>query len=331
MTRRKYWQAINDALREELARDERVVLFGEDVGAPGGPFGATKGLFDEFGPVRVRDTPISEAAFTGMAVGSAMAGLRPVVEIMFLDFLPLALDQLANQAAKTCYLSMGHYSVPLTLRTMCGAHLGAGPQHSQNLEAWPASVPGLKVVWGGTPADAKGLLKSAVRDPDPVVVIESAGLWSARGDVPDDPDHVVPLGEAAIRTPGTDVTLACWGGMVPRADAAAAALAEDGISVEVLDLRTLLPMDSARILASVAATGRLVVAQDATGPGSVGSDVIRIVATQGFGSLRTAPELVTPPFAPVPFPPSLAQAYFPQESEIVAAVRRVMSKETVVA
>ncbi|WP_033289734.1 alpha-ketoacid dehydrogenase subunit beta [Amycolatopsis jejuensis] len=325
MTRRKYWQAINDALREELGRDERVVLFGEDVGAPGGPFGATKGLLSEFGPTRVRDTPISEAAITGMAVGAAMAGLRPVVEIMFLDFLPLALDQLANQAAKSSYLSMGHYSVPLTLRTFCGAHLGAGPQHSQNLEAWPASVPGLKVVWGSTPADANGLLKAAIRDPDPVVVIESARLWSTRGEVPD--GHVVPLGEAVIRRPGTDVTLVCWGGMVPRAEAAAAALGAGGVSVEVLDLRSLLPLDVPRILNSVSRTGRLVVAQDATGPGSVGSDVVRIVATQGFGALRAAPELVTPPFAPVPFPPPLAHAYFPQESEIAAAVRRVMPKE----
>ena len=330
MTRRKYWQAINDALREELGRDERVVLFGEDIAEPGGPFGASNGLLAEFGPGRVRDTPISEAAITGMAVGSAMAGLRPIVEIMFFDFITLALDQLVNQAAKMSYMSMGHYSVPLTLRTLCGAHLGSGPQHSQNLESWVASVPGLKVVWGGTPADAKGLLKAAVRDPDPVVVIESAGLWSSRAEVPDDTEHVVPIGEASTRRVGTDVTLICWGSTVPRADRAAATLAEEGISVEVLDLRTLNPLDVRHILGSVTKTGRLVVVQDATGPCSVGTEVIRIAATHGFGSLRTAPQLVSPPFAPTPFPGRLARAYFPQNDDIVAAVRRAVAKENTV-
>lgn len=327
MTRRKYWQAINDGLAEELRRDPAVVLFGEDVGAPGGPFGATKGLLGEFGPQRVRDTPISEAALTGVAVGAAMAGLRPVVEIMFFDFVTLAMDQLANQAAKMSYMSMGHYPVPLTLRTMCGAHLGSGPQHSQSLEAWLAAVPGLKVVWGGTPADAKGLLKAAVRDPDPVVVIESAGLWSTRGEVPDAPDEVVPIGAANIRRPGSDATLVCWGGTVPRADAAASALAEEGIDVEVVDLRSLSPLDETTLLASVGRTGRLVVLQDATGPCSVGSEVVRLVTTQRFGSLRAAPAVVCPPFAPVPFPPVLERAYFPQIEDAVAAVRRTLAAE----
>lgn len=327
MKRRKYWQAINAGLAEELRRDDRVVLFGEDVAAPGGPFGATKGLLDEFGPSRVRDTPISEATLTGVAVGSAMAGLRPVVEIMFFDFITLAMDQLANQAAKMSYMSMGHYSVPLTMRIMCGSHLGSGPQHSQNLESWVASVPGLKVVWGGTPADAKGLLKAAIRDPDPVVVIESAGLWPTKGDVPEDPEQLVPLATAAIRRPGSDVTLACWGATVPRAEAAAATLADQGIDVEVLDLRSLSPLDTQRILTSVRKTGRLLVVQDATGPCSVGSEVIRVVATDGFASLRSAPQLISPPFAPVPFPPVLETAYYPQTDDIVAAVRRTVLKE----
>lgn len=327
MNRQKYWQAINSGLAEELRRDERVVLFGEDVAAPGGAFGASKGLLAEFGSVRVRDTPISEATITGLAVGAAMAGLRPVVEIMFLDFITLAMDQLANQAAKMSYMSLGHYSVPLTLRTMCGAHLGAGPQHSQNLEAWVASVPGLKVVWGGTPADAKGLLKAAIRDPDPVVVIESAGLWSKRGDVPDDPEQVVPLGEASVRRIGRDVTLVCWGTTVPRADAAASALAEQGVDVEVVDLRTLSSLDTRRILESVGKTGRLVVTQDATGPCSVGAEVVRVAATTGFSSLRAAPEVVSPPFAPIPFPPALGQVYFPQTDDVIAAVRRTLVKE----
>lgn len=327
MTRRKYWQAINDALAEELRRDPAVVLFGEDVAAPGGPFGATKGLLDEFGPRRIRDTPISEAALTGVAVGAAMAGLRPIVEIMFFDFITLAMDQLANQAAKMSYMSMGHFPVPLTMRTMCGAHLGSGPQHSQSLEAWIAAVPGLKVAWGGTPADTKGLLKAAIRDPHPVVVIESASQWSARGEVPDDPDRLVPLGKANIRRAGRDITLVCWGGTVPRADAAAAALAEDGIDVEVLDLRTLSPLDEAALLRSVETTGRLVVLQDATGPCSIGSEVIRLATTQRFGSLRDAPQLVSPPFAPVPFPPVLERAYFPQSEDVIACVRRTLTPE----
>lgn len=327
MSRRKYWQAINSALAEELSRDERVVLFGEDVAAPGGPFGASKGLLERFGPNRVRDTPISEAAISGMAVGAAMAGLRPVVEIMFFDFITLAMDQLVNQAAKMSYMSMGHYSVPLTVRTMCGAQLGSGPQHSQSLESWVASVPGLKVVWGGTPADAKGLLKSAIRDPDPVVVIESGGLWSSRAEVPDEPDHLVSIGRATVRRPGRDVTLVCWGATVPRADHAAAALAEDGIDVEVVDLRTLTPLDNTRVLGSVAKTGRLVVVQDATGPCSVGAEVVRQVATAGFGTLRAAPLMITPPFAPVPFPPVLERAYFPQTGDIVAAARNLVGRD----
>lgn len=327
MTQRKYWQAINAALVEEMRRDERVVLFGEDVAAPGGAFGASKGLLEEFGPTRVRDTPISEAAITGMAVGSAMAGLRPVVEIMFFDFITLAMDQLVNQAAKMSYLSMGQYSVPLTMRTMCGAHLGPGPQHSQNLESWVASVPGLKVVWGGTPADAKGLLKSAIRDADPVVVIESGGLWSTKAEVPDDPEYSVPLGEARVRRLGSDLTLVCWGSTVPRADEAAATLADEGIDTEVLDLRSLSPLDTTRILDSVAKTGRLVIVQDATGPCSVGSEVVRLVATAGFRSLRAAPQMIIPPFAPVPFPPALERMYFPHPDDIIATARHIVGED----
>lgn len=327
MTNRKYWQAINTALAEELRRDDRVVLFGEDVAAPGGAFGATKNLLAEFGPVRVRDTPISEATLTGAAVGSAMAGLRPVVEVMFFDFITFAMDQLVNQAAKMSYMSMGHYSVPLTLRTMCGAHLGSGPQHSQNLEAWLASIPGLKVVWPSTPSDAKGLLKAAIRDPDPVIVIESAALWSAKGEVPDDPDHLVPIGEGVVIRPGTDITVVCWGSAVSRAAAAADQLADQHIDVEVLDLRTLNPIDTRRLLTSVRKTGRLLVVQDATGPCSVGAEVVRQTTQHAFSALRAAPHLITPPFAPTPFPPDLENAYFPQTGDVVAAVQYVLTEE----
>lgn len=329
MSTLKYWKAVNTALREELERDPAVHIFGEDVGGPGGPFGATMGLQETFGNWRVRDTPISEGVIAGMAVGSAMSGLRPVAEIMYLDFVTLAMDQLVNQAAKMSYMSAGKYSVPMTVRSLCGAQRGSGPQHSQSLEAWLASVPGLKVVWGSTPADAKGLLKSAIRDEDPVIVLESMSLWGTKGEVPDDPDLVVPIGEAAVRRSGSDVTIVCWGGTVPRALAAADELVSDGTGVdaEVVDLRTLSPLDERRILESLAKTGRLVVVQDATGPCSVGSEIVRIAATDGYSSLRAAPVLVSAPFAPVPFPPDLEAAYFAGAGDIVSAVRQSIEKE----
>ncbi|PRX50454.1 pyruvate dehydrogenase E1 component beta subunit [Prauserella shujinwangii] len=327
MRKLKYWQAINSGLAEELRRDPAVMLLGEDVGRPGGAFGATQGLHAEFGEHRVRDTPISEAALTGTAVGAALAGLRPVVEIMFFDFVTLAMDQLVNQAAKMGYLSMGRFPVPLTVRTMCGAGLGSGPQHAQGLEGWLAAVPGLKVVWSSTPADAKALLKAAIRDPDPVVVIESAALWSVRGEVPDDPEATVSIGRAVIRRSGRDATLVAWGAAVTRCLTAADILAAEGIDAEVLDLRTLSPLDTEEVLASLHRTGRLVVVQDATGPCSVGAEVIRLAATEGFAALRAPAELVSAPFAPVPFPPGLERAYFPQDDDVVAAVRRSVGKE----
>ncbi len=327
MTALKYWQAVNNALREELERDVNVHIFGEDVGAAGGPYGATKGLQDSFGEWRVRDTPISEAIIAGLAVGSAMTGLRPVAEIMYFDFITLAMDQIVNQAAKMSYMSAGKFSVPLTVRTLCGAQTGTGPQHSQSLESWVAAVPGLKVVWGSTPADAKGLLKSAIRDADPVIVIESMSLWSTRGDVPDDPEHLVPIGEAVVHREGRDVTLVCWGGTVPRTLAAAESLSAEDIDAEVLDLRTLSPIDEPRLLQSLAKTGRIVVVQDAYGPCSIGSEVIRIAATDGFSSLRVPPALITPPFAPAPFSPELQQAYYPGSDDIVRAVRNLAQKE----
>ena len=189
----KYWQAVNEALFEEMGRDERVTLAGEDVAQPGGPFGASRGLLEKFGPWRVKDTPISEAAIAGLAVGAALAGLRPVVEIMFVDFMALAMDQIVNQAAKTRYMSGGRLSLPMTIRMLCGAGRNNGPQHSQSLEALLCHVPGLKVVWPSTPAEAKGLLKSAIRDDDPVIVIDSLSLWTSRGPVPDG-DHLTPIG-----------------------------------------------------------------------------------------------------------------------------------------
>lgn len=317
----KYWQAINLALREEMERDSAVVVFGEDVGLPGGPFGATRGLLDTFGAGRVRDTPISEAAITGMALGSAMSGLRPVVEIMFMDFITLAMDQLVNQAAKTAYMSNGAYQAPMVVRTLAGMHLKSGPQHSQAFESWIASVPGLKIVWPSTPADARGLLKAAIRDHDPVVVVESASLYTSRGEVETEEDGVVPLGVAAVRRTGDAATLVSWGGAMPRALAAADILAEQNIAVAVIDLRTLSPLDHATVRESVASTGRLVVLQDAPAPCSVGSELIAYAAQHSFADLTVPPLLICPPFAPIPSTPSLQPSYYPTADDVAARIK----------
>ncbi|HUD36133.1 MAG TPA: transketolase C-terminal domain-containing protein [Streptosporangiaceae bacterium] len=322
----KYWQSINLALLEEMRRDERVIVFGEDVGLPGGPFGATRGLQKEFGAGRVRDTPISEAAIVGMALGSSMSGLRPVVEIMFMDFITLAMDQLVNQAAKAAYMSDGSYAAPMVVRTLAGTHLKSGPQHSQALEAWVAAVPGLKVVWPSTPADARSLLKAAIRDPGPVVVIESASLYTSRGEVDVDADEVAVIGAAAVRRSGDAVTLVSWGAATVRTLAAAAMLADDGIEAAVIDARSLGPIDHAAIRASVRRTGHLVVVQDATGPCSVGSEIIATAASSYFDDLTAAPLLLCPPFAPVPSTPGLQDSYFPSPGAIAAQVRKQVSR-----
>jgi pyruvate dehydrogenase E1 component beta subunit len=322
----KLWQAVNAALGEELERDANVVLFGEDVGKAGGPFGASKGLRERYGERRVRDTPISEGAITGVAVGAAMCGLRPVVEIMYFDFVTLAMDQLVNQAAKTRYMSAGRLSVPMTLLTFCGSGRGSGPQHSQSLEGWLAHVPGLSVVYPSNPADAKGLLKAAIRSDDPVVFVEASRLWTIRGEVPETADHVVPIGRAAIARPGTDVTLVAWGWAVSRSLEAADLLAADGIQAEVVDLRTLSPLDEAAILASVARTGHLVVVHDAAGPYGPGAEVVALVAEHGFASLSGPAVRVTAPFAPAPFAIQLEHAYYPDAERIASAVRATVGE-----
>lgn len=321
----KYWQAVNEALFEEMARDERVTLTGEDVAEPGGPFGASRGLLEKFGPWRVKDTPISEAAIAGLAVGAALAGLRPVVEIMFLDFMALAMDQVVNQAAKTHYMSGGRLRLPMTIRTLCGAGRNNGPQHSQSLEAWLCHVPGLKVVWPSTPADAKGLLKSAIRDDNPVVVVDSLNLWTSRGAVPDG-EHLTPIGQAVVRRPGGDATVVAVGSMVHRALAAAERLAVEGIEAEVVDLLTLLPLDREAILASVAKTHRLVIAHDAMKPFGLGAEIAAMVAEEALEELDARVKRVTPPWSPVPFSPPLENAYYPQVAQIEAAVKATLAK-----
>jgi pyruvate dehydrogenase E1 component beta subunit len=323
MPETRYVKAIADALAEEMARDERVIVLGEDVGAPGGAFGATRGLLTRFGTERVRDTPISETAIVGAAVGAAAGGLRPVVEIMFMDFIGTCWDQVVNQMAKMRYMFGGQVRLPLVLRTHTGAGLSAGPQHSGSLEAWAVHVPGLKVVMPSTPADVKGLLKAAIRDDNPVVVVENKTLYAMRGEVPAG-EHLVPLGRADVKREGRDVTVVALSRMVHEALRAAEALASEGVSVEVLDPRTLSPLDRDAILASVAKTGRLVIAHEAWGPCGVGAEIAALVAEHGLAALRAPVRRVTPPFTPVPFSPAMERAWLPGAERIAAAVREVL-------
>lgn len=320
----KFWQAINEAMHEEFARDERVTLSGIDAGMPGGAFSASRGLLERFGPLRVRDTPISEAAIAGLGVGAAMNGLRPIVEIMFMDFLSLALEQLAGQGAKQHFMSTGRISVPLTVRTMCAAGRNAGPQHAGSLETWVAHIPGLKVVWPSTPGDAKGLLKAAVRDDNPVIVIENLSLWTAKGPVGGE-DDVIEIGKSDVKRPGRDVTLVCVGSMVQRALAAAEALSAEGIEVEVLDLRTVSPLDKDGILASVARTHRLVIAHDAAKPFGFGAEVAAIVAEEALSELDAPIRRVTAPWAPLGTAPAQELAYYPGTEDLAAAVRSLLA------
>jgi pyruvate dehydrogenase E1 component beta subunit len=302
-----------------MERDEAVFLVGEDVARVGGPYGVTRGLLDKFGPSRVRDTPISEALLAGLGTGAAAVGRRPVIEIMFFDFAMLAMDQIVNQAAKYRYFT-GH-SLPLTIRTMCGAGGPNGAQHSQNFEAWFCAVPGLKVVMPSNAADAKGLLKSSIRDEDPVLFIETQGLLTARHEVPLDEDYLVPLGSAAVRREGSDVTVVAIGRQVDRALEAAELLAAEGIAVEVIDPRTLSPLDEETIVASVEKTGALVVVDESPPRCSVASEIAAVVSERAFDFLNGPVRRVTAPHTPVPFTPTLEEAYAPSVGAIVDAVR----------
>ena len=312
--------AINRALAEAMRGDEGVIVLGEDV-AEGGPFTATAGLAEEFGVSRVINTPISEAAITGVAIGAAQAGLRPVLEIMYVDFLTLALDQLANAAAKAHFMSGGQLTVPLVVRTQGGAgHRGAA-QHSQSLESWLTHVPGLKVVMPSRAVDAAGLLASAIADPNPVVFVECKTLYFRKEEVPDELP-AVPIGEAAVLREGRDVTIVALSRLVHDALAAAERLAaEDGIEAEVIDPRTLVPLDLETIVASVQRTTRLVVAHEAVAHGGVGAEVAALVQEAAFDHLDAPVARVGAPFAPVPFSAQLEDAYLPGVDEIVAAVR----------
>ena len=319
----KYREALRAALHEEMERDPTVFCLGEGIGERGGSYKVTEGLLAQFGPGRVIDTPLSEAGFVGIGVGAAIAGRRPVVEMLFVDFLLLAMDQVVNQAAKYRFMSGGEGRVPMVIRTQGGAGNSLAGQHSQSLEALYYHVPGLKVVMPSTPRDAKGLLKAAIRDDDPVVFIEHKLLYMTEGDVPDE-EYVIPLGQADVKRSGSDVTLVSWSHMVLKSLQAAEELAAEGISTEVIDLRTLVPMDTTCVLDSVRRTGRLVIAQEAIKRGGVGSDIAATVAEQAFDALRAPIVRVAGRNTTIPFSLALEKAAVPQVGDIVAGVRSVM-------
>ena len=319
----RFGKAVNQALHDAMAADETVVLLGEDIAAPGGPFGVTRGLLDAFGPDRVRDTPISEATLISASVGAALSGLRPVVEIMFMDFVSLGMDGLVNQAAKARFMFGAQTSVPMVLRTPHGGGLSAGPQHSQCLEAWFAHVPGLKVVCPATAADAYGLLRAAIEDPDPVVFVENKAIYARKEEAGD--LAAVAIGKARIARPGRDVTIVTYGAMVDLALGAAGELAGDGIEAEVLDLRSIQPWDEAAVLESLTRTHRLVVLHEAVEAFGVGAEIVARMADVGFDELDGPIVRVGAPFMPVPFAKPLEDAFRPSAERVVAAVRRVLA------
>lgn len=334
MPNKTYLQAINEAMRGEMRRDERVILIGEDVaggqgstGEPGGVgsvFGQMQGLFNEFGPERVIDTPISESAIMGAAAGAALTGLRPVAELMFVDFVGVCFDQIYNQIAKFRYMFGGHATTPLVIRAAAGAGFRAAAQHSQTLHPLFTMIPGLKVVMPSNPYDAKGLLIEAIRDDDPVIFLESKSLYGMEGDVPDE-GYRISFGEAAVAREGEDITLVAFGAMVPRSLAAAATLTKEGIDVEVIDPRTTSPLDEETILESVERTGRLVVIDESPPRCSMAADIAALVAEKAFAALRAPILKVTCPHTPVPFAPVLEDAYVPTAARIEEAARTVFN------
>jgi pyruvate/2-oxoglutarate/acetoin dehydrogenase E1 component len=321
-----YAAALNEALAEEMRRDPSVFCIGEDIaqwGTGGGVYGVTRGLVEEFGPERIRDTPVSEEAIVGLSVGAALMGMRPVAEIMYSDFLTLAMDPIVNQAAKLRYMFGGQASVPLVIRTNSGAPGNKAAQHSQSLEAWFMHVPGLRVVTPSTPADAKGLLKAAIRDDNPVLFLEHKRLYFARGFVPVE-QPALPIGVAAVRRGGRDITVVANHTLVGKSMEAADLLAADGIELEVIDIRTMAPLDMATISASVRRTGRLIVAHEANRTAGWGAEVVARVADEDFHYLDAPIRRVAAKDTPVPFSEVMEQAVLPQTEEIVETARALM-------
>ena len=315
-----YREAVAEGIARELRRDPAVVCLGEDIGAAGGVFKTTAGLFTEFGPSRIWDTPISEQAILGVAMGAAMTGLRPVAEIMFSDFFAVCFDYLANEMPKMRYMTGGQVTVPCVVRTANGGGLGFGAQHSQAVENWTLAIPGLKIVAPSNPADVIGLMASAIRSDDPVVFFEHKGLFASKGETAPE-GHVVPLGQAAIARPGTDLTIVGLAATVPMAVAAAGVLAADGISAEVVDLRCLVPLDMATVLASVAKTSRLLIVEENPYQGGWGGTIASIVADEGFELLDAPIRRLAAACVPLPFADALEQEVIPTVAKVTTAAR----------
>jgi len=316
-----YLEAIREALTQEMRHDPNVFLLGEDIGVYGVAFGVTRGMLEEFGPERVRDTPISEAAIAGAATGAALMGMRPVMEIMFMDFITIAMNQLVNQAAKIRFMFGGKASIPMVIRTPAGSGTGASAQHCQSLEAWFINVPGIKVVAPATPYDAKGLLITAIRDNNPVLFMEHKLLYRTKGPVPEEL-YSIPLGQAVVRREGRDATVLTYSVMVPRALEAAEQLSREGIELEVVDLRSLKPLDQATIVASVSKTGRVLIVHEAPRTGGFGGELAAVIAeSEAFDYLDAPIRRLAGRDVPIPYNRALERAAVPQVEDIVAAAR----------
>ena len=321
-----YREAIKEALREAMQRDPRVFLMGEDVGRYGGAFACSKGLLAEFGEDRIRDTPLSESGFTGAGIGAALGGMRPIVEIMTVNFSLLALDQIVNNAATLRHMSGGQLSVPVVIRMTTGAGRQLAAQHSHSLECWYAHVPGIRVLAPATVADARGMLWSALADPDPVVIFEHAGLLNDEGDVPSEGDLAVDIHHAAVRRVGADISVITYGGSLKKALAAAATLAQEGVDCEVVDLRTLRLLDDATVMASVARTHRALIVDEGWRTGSLAAEVATRIQEQVFFELDAPVARVCTAEVPLPYPRHLELAATPQPDTIVAAVKQVLRR-----
>jgi pyruvate/2-oxoglutarate/acetoin dehydrogenase E1 component len=321
-----YLEAVREALLQEMRRDPGVFLLGEDIGVYGGAFGVTRGLLDEFGPERVRDTPISEAAIAGAATGAALMGMRPVMEVMFMDFITISMNQLVNQAAKIRFMFGGKASIPMVVRAPAGSGTGAAAQHCQSLEAWFVHVPGIKVVTPATPYDVKGLLVTAIRDNNPVIFVEHKLLYRTKGPVPEDL-YAIPLGQAEVRRPGRDLTIVAYSIMVPRALEAAGRLSEEGIEVEVVDLRCLKPLDEETVVQSVSKTGRVLIVHEAPRTGGFGGELAAVIAnSEAFDYLDAPIRRLCGRDIPIPYNRTLEQATVPQVEDIVAAARALATE-----
>ncbi|KIY20571.1 MULTISPECIES: alpha-ketoacid dehydrogenase subunit beta [Mesobacillus] len=324
-----FLEAVREAMSQEMRQNQDVFILGEDIGVYGGAFGVTRGMIEEFGPERVRNTPISESAIAGAAIGSALTGMRPILELQFSDFITISMDQMVNQAAKLRYMYGGKGKVPMVLRTPAGSGTGAAAQHSQSLEAWMTHIPGLKVVQPSTAYDVKGLLKAAIDDDNPVIFYEHKLLYKTKGEVPEE-QYSIPLGKADVKREGTDVTIVATAIMVHKALEAAVELEKEGISVEVVDPRTLVPLDTETIIESVKKTSRLVVVHEAVKRGGYGGEIASAIAeSDAFDYLDAPIKRVGGKAVPIPYSPKLEKAAVPQVPDIIEAVKETLNKRIV--